>query len=173
MLLDNQRGQADQKHQHEGHQPQCFARAQRRRTKCHQMQHQRLIAMQARKHVDRRGMRIDEPAKRQKYPRPIRRGAKVDARRVEHKHGYAQKRARKQRRRLPAEYVLCPQTRPEHTPRHIEIPQDIKHDEHRAKRDPVVERQMHDMILQAEMLRHKIRQRQRDQAKQPVHMPVF
>ena len=173
VLLDEQRGQADQNHQRKGCQPQRLVRTQRRRAKRHQMQHQRLIAVQARKHVDRRIVRIDEPAKRPKHARPLCRWAKVDARRVEHKHGYAQKRARKQCRRLPAEHVLRPQTRPEHTPRHIKIPQDVKHDERRTKRDPVIERQVHDMVAQTDVLRRKIRQRQRNQAKQPVHMPIF
>ena len=47
------------------------------------------------------------------------------------------------------------QTRPEHTPRHIKIPQDVKHDERRTKRDPVIERQVHDMVAQTDVLRRK------------------
>ena len=157
MLFDQQRGQANQSDQRGGRQTQPPARTQRRHAERRQMHDQRLIAVQARKHVDRRIVGINQAAQRTSQAGPRCARAKIHTRRIKHKHGRANKCTRKQRRHLLVKHIFYPETGPEHAPRHIKIPQDIKHDKARPKRKPVIERQMHDMIPQAEVLRHEIK----------------
>ena len=76
VLLDQQRGQADQNGQYSGRQTQPLARTQRRHAKRRQMHDQRLIAVQARKHVDRRIVGIDQAAKRASQAGPAALGRK-------------------------------------------------------------------------------------------------